>query len=112
VCRAGSGLRDELITGIEEFYHVCMGMCVCVCVCNFVLTTISKTKVSITVAVSITQYTCFFLHNASPLSCSSLHQPKPMTLMCVCGVCVVCMCVVCVYVCVCAVCLCGVYVCV
>ena len=45
VCCVSSGLCDELITGIEESYRVCVCVCVFVCVClcdcgcvfNFVL---------------------------------------------------------------------------
>jgi len=45
-----------------------------VCVSNYVWFRDFQNEVSVTVAVSLTQNTFFSLHNASPLTGTSLHQ--------------------------------------
>jgi len=69
VCCVGSGLCDKLIIGIGESYRVCVFL---------ILGGLesSKKEFLVTVAVSVTQNTCFSLHSASPLTCTSLHHPR------------------------------------
>jgi hypothetical protein len=48
LCCVGSDLCDELITLSEDFYHVCMYICVCVClsliVCDLGTSTVRRPR--------------------------------------------------------------------